>query len=204
MFTGIVKGIGQVDKIENSGEFASFLIKFPETLLSSIQIGASISINGVCLTVTAQSGAQLSFDAIKETLIKTNLGSLKSGDKVNLERSAKFGDEIGGHILSGHIDGTAEIIKIEQTEQNCHLTFKTKPELMKYIFSKGFIALNGASLTLNNVDKSNATFQVWLIPETLRATTFSSAKVGDQINLELDRATQAIVETVERVMSERD
>ncbi|MEK7532799.1 MAG: riboflavin synthase, partial [Patescibacteria group bacterium] len=121
-------------------------------------------------------------------------------DRVNIERSASLGDEIGGHLLSGHIMGTAEITDIDHSDNNHRVTFRAPREWMKYIFSKGFIALDGCSLTIVEVDKTASTFTVWLIPETLRVTTFGFKKVGDKVNVEIDSRTQTIVDTVQALM----
>ena len=144
----------------------------------------------------------MSFDAMQETLVKTTIGSLKQGDQVNVERSAKMGDEIGGHVVSGHVSTMAEIVDVAESENNKVVTFHVEPQWMRYIFSKGFISLDGASLTVVDADKEVGTFKVWLIPETLRVTKFGSKKVGERVNVEIDPQTQVIVETVERVLTD--
>jgi riboflavin synthase len=122
---------------------------------------------------------------------------------VNIERAAKDGAEIGGHPLSGHIDCVCEIAEIQRPENNCVMTFQVPRAFVGYIFTKGYIGLNGTSLTVSNVDKKSATFQVWFIPETLRVTTFGEKKKGDKINLEIERGTQVIVDTVREFLEER-
>ena len=176
-------------------------LAFPEERVRGLVHGASVAIDGACLTVTAIDAAHVSFDLMGETLAKTTLGTLKEGNHVNIERSASLGDEIGGHLLSGHIMGTAEIIAIDNSDNNHMVTFRVPQEWMKYIFSKGFIALDGASLTLVDVDKTAGTFTVWLIPETLHITTFGFKKGGDRVNVEIDSRTQTIVDTVAALMS---
>ena len=122
---------------------------------------------------------------------------------MNIERSAKMGDEIGGHPMSGHVSAMAEIVDVQESEHNKKMTFHIDPVWMKFIFSKGFIGLDGASLTVVDADKDRGTFKVWFIPETLRLTRFGNKQVGDKVNVEIDPQTQVIVETVERMMGER-
>lgn len=149
MFTGIVQGTGRVVSIEDKDNFRTHVVELPEALLPGLETGASVANNGCCLTVTAINGAQISFDLMKETLRLTNLGQLQVGDKVNLERAAKFGDEIGGHLMSGHIITTAEIVKVLTSENNRQVWFKPQDRtLMKYILHKGFIGIDGISLTV--------------------------------------------------------
>lgn len=179
-------------------------LAFPAERITGLQHGASVAVDGACLTVTAIDGPHISFDLMGETLAKTTLGGLKEGDRVNIERSASLGDEIGGHLLSGHITGAAEILAIDQPDNNQVVTFRVPLEWMKYIFPKGFIALDGASLTLVDVDKTAGTFTVWLIPETLRITTFGFKKAGDRVNVEIDSRTQTIVDTVQALMNTVD
>lgn len=196
MFTGIVAGTGRVVAIERSPGLSRITVEFPAGLGRELSHGASVSIDGVCLTVSAHTGNTAAFDVMQETLRRTTLGTLQESSLVNVERSACSGQEVGGHILSGHIDCTAKIALIERPENNYVLTFQVPQEWMKYIFAKGFIAVQGCSLTVTDPDYSAATFKVWLIPETLKITTFGSKVVGDLVNLEIDRTTQVIVDTV--------
>ena len=175
-------------------------LELPQKHCDNLQTGASIAVNGTCLTITAFTANQVKFDLIMETLKVTNLGGLKPGDSVNFERAARIGDEIGGHMLSGHIHGQASIINIEQPEDNRIIWFEAEPDLMKYILPKGFVALNGCSLTIGDVKENR--FNVYLIPETLTVTTFGASSAGDKINLEIDSQTQAVVDTVERYMQQ--
>lgn len=176
MFTGIIRGIGRVAEIKVSPGLLQFSISIPPDLMDNLEIGASIAIDGVCLTVVHFTSNEVFFDVIQETLDKTNLKSLKKGDLVNVERSARFGDEIGGHVLSGHIYGTANVHSIQKTENNYAVSFKCPVAWTHYLFPKGYIALNGTSLTLVDVDKEKGLFSVHLIPETLRKTTFGEKK----------------------------
>lgn len=202
MFTGIVQGMGKLVRIEQpSPDFRSHTIALPDHLAHDLQLGASIANNGCCLTITHIDGNQVSFDLMAETLAKTNLGSLKIGDSVNLERAARFGDEIGGHVMSGHIIAQTEIVQIDQSEHNRTIWFRLPENVSAYILPKGFIGLDGCSLTIGDVlaDK----FNVHLIPETLNRTLFGTRKVGDTVNLEIDAQTQAVVDTVQRVLAQR-
>lgn len=201
MFTGIVQGVATVDEVLAQPGLSSFRIRFPEDTLMGVSIGASVAINGTCLTVTRQEDDSLWFDAMQETLGLTTLGSLSPGDKVNFERAARIGDEIGGHLLSGHVHTTAEVVAIERPENNCILHFEVPQGWARYIFPKGYIAINGASLTIGEVTGNR--FNVYLIPETLRATTFADSQVGDQVNIEIDSQTQTIVDTLARMGYDR-
>ena len=198
MFTGIIQGKFSVTKIIDKPGLRSFCVNVSSEFVEGVKLGASVSVDGVCLTVTKIEDKQLWFDAMKETFRKTTVGLLKEGDCVNVERSARMGDEIGGHILSGHISTTAEIIEIYESENNKAMTFCVDPQWMAFIFSKGFIGLDGASLTVVDADRTRGTFQVWFIPETLRLTRFGEKKKGDRVNVEIDSMTQTIVETVKQ------
>lgn len=197
MFTGIVQGIATVDAVDSQPGLKTFTIRFPAENLDNVSIGASVAINGTCLTVTSQHGHCLTFDAMQETLGLTTLDNLQPGDTVNFERAARIGDEIGGHLLSGHIHTTAKCVVIDTPENNRTLQFELPQQWMRYVFAKGFIAINGASLTIGEVSENR--FNVHLIPETLKATTFSDTLVGDLVNIEIDSQTQAIVETLDRM-----
>lgn len=201
MFTGIVQGVAVVDEVKSAPGLSSFAIRFPADKVAGITIGASVSINGTCLTVTRQDNDRLFFDAMQETLGLTTLGALKPGDRINFERAARIGDEIGGHLLSGHVHTTADTVTIDRPENNCTLTFEVPDDWARYIFPKGYIAINGASLTIGQV--SDNRFNIHLIPETLRATTFADVAVGDRVNIEIDSQTQAIVDTLARLGYDR-
>lgn len=200
MFTGIVQGQATLATKSGDNNLSSFTFKFPSGSLLNIKEGASVAINGTCLTVTRfdLKNDTACFDAIEETIRLTNLGDLEINHKVNFERAAKFGDEIGGHVMSGHIHSTVEVINIIKTEQNCSLFFKLNKEIHPYILSKGFVGLNGCSLTIGEITQDS--FNVHLIPETLKMTTFSQLTIGSKVNLELDSQTQAIVDTVEKIL----
>ena len=203
MFTGIVQGVAEIVAIEEKELFRTHTVRLDASLLPRRELGASVAHNGCCLTVTAIEEDRVSFDLIKETLRITNLGALQVGDRVNIERAAKFSDEIGGHLMSGHIMTTAEICKIIQSENNREVWFRLQDaEQIKYILRKGYIGIDGISLTVGDVTKTK--FCVHLIPETLERTTLGSKKLGHKVNIEIDPQTQAIVDTVERVMAQRE
>ncbi len=206
MFTGIVQGIAQVAEIREplaDAKLKTLVIQFPADALEGITQGASIAINGVCLTVTQFDMAhhQAAFDVMAETLALTNLGQLAAHQKVNFERAATLGKEIGGHLMSGHVQGCVTLLRREQRPGNVSLHFSTPASFKKYLLPKGFVGLNGCSLTLGS--QINEQFSVHLIPETLRMTTFGELSEGAQVNLEVDPATQAIVDTVERYLASR-
>ncbi|CNH06803.1 riboflavin synthase [Yersinia pseudotuberculosis] len=203
MFTGIVQGTGPVVAIEEKSNFRTHVVELPIDMLPELALGASVAHNGCCLTVTHIEGNRVSFDLMKETLRLTNLGDINVGDKVNLERAAKFSDEIGGHLMSGHIICTAEIAKIYTSENNRQIWFRMPSEdLMKYVLHKGFIGIDGISLTIGEVVGNR--FCVHLIPETLSRTTLGKKRLGHRVNIEIDPQTQAVVDTVERVLAQRN
>lgn len=203
MFTGIVQGTATVWAIERFHDVVRLEVVFPAEALCDIQHGASVAIDGCCLTVTKRVENRLSFDCVPETVNRTILGQVTKGDLVNFERSMRFGDEVGGHVLSGHIDIVGEISRIDVTGESRIVSIQVPAVWMKYIFAKGYVAINGASLTISSVDSERGEFQISLIPETLAKTTFGAWVVGRHVNIEIDRNTQAIVDTVERVMRER-
>ena len=144
----------------------------------------------------------MSFDLIIETLRSTTFDKVKISEQVNLERSIKFGDEIGGHILSGHVSDTVSIDKISKTDENYVLTFKTSSDIVKYIFPKGYVAINGVSLTVGDVSREDNLFNVYLIPETLRRTNLSNKLVGDLVNVEIESQTRNTVDTITQITKE--
>ena len=201
MFTGIVSGKGHVQKIIKSKVYVSLIIKAPKGFSKNLTKGASVSVNGVCLTVKKGKTDILEFDVIEETLQKTNLKDISKSSKVNLERSMTAKTEIGGHLVSGHIHGTGEVLKVVNRQTTKDLQIKIPISLREYFFYKGYVALNGCSLTIGKVLKTS--FYIHLIPETVSVTTFKDIKKGDLINIEIEQATINTVETVKRVMSER-
>ncbi|HEY5647255.1 MAG TPA: riboflavin synthase subunit alpha [Pseudomonadales bacterium] len=201
MFTGIVQGLCPIVRVDEQTNLRRLAVQLEE-LAAGVELGASVAINGTCLTVTGQEpGGVLTFDVIRETLRLTNLGALKVGDRVNVERSFRVGDEVGGHVLSGHVASTARVVRIEQADNLRELHFQVDPEWLKYLHHKGFVALDGASLTLAAVDTGRREITVSLIPETIERTTLGQVEVGTLVNLEIDAQTQAVVNTVERLLN---
>ncbi|MFA0077918.1 riboflavin synthase subunit alpha [Vibrio artabrorum] len=199
MFTGIVQGMATVVAIDKKASFQTHTIELTDNMVEGLAIGASVAHNGCCLTVTDISANHVAFDLMQATLRLTNLGQLKVGDKVNVERAAKLGDEIGGHSMSGHIALMAKLVEVIKTENNRTLWFELPEASMKYVLSKGYIGVDGCSLTIGEVEGNR--FSVHLIPETLNRTLFGAREVGDDVNIEFDPQTQAIVDTVERVLA---
>ena len=188
MFTGIVTDVGEVVAVEPRAEGLRRLKVACGYPAESIAIGASISHSGVCLTVveTGKLGDRtaVSVDAAAETLRLTTAGGWKAGTRLNLERALKVGDELGGHIVAGHVDGVAELVSRENTPDMARLVLRTSKELMRFVATKGSVALDGVSLTVNQV--TDDTFSVLIIPHTLSVTTLGAAKTGDRMNLEID------------------
>ncbi|MGB0474501.1 MAG: riboflavin synthase subunit alpha [Candidatus Poseidoniaceae archaeon] len=199
MFTGIVQGVGEVITKTSHNTVTSMTIKLPN--VKSLAIGASVSINGVCLTVVSLDSNIVQFDIIDETLKRTNLGDISVGDFVNIERSLKFGDEVGGHVLSGHIFDTGIINSKAKKGDQMSLSILAPPSIQKYLTEKGYIAIDGISLTVGEI--KDGCFDLHIIPETMRLTILDSKEVGDIVNIEIDSNTQLIVETIERLLEER-
>lgn len=202
MFTGIIQGTAEIVDVVEQEAFRTHTLRFPRESVEGLRPGASVSHNGCCLTVTAIQDDLVSFDLMQETLRVTNLGTLKKGERVNFERAARFGDEIGGHQMSGHISCTAGVIEVIKSENNHQIRFLLPEEFSRYLFAKGYIGIDGISLTLGQV--SGPEFDVSLIPETLARTNIGGRRPGDRVNIEIDPQTQAIVDTVERILNQRE
>ena len=200
MYTGIVAGTAPVVSINDEGEIRSIVIDL-KGYDDNLKIGASVSIEGVCMTVVSIEGTLVGFDAIEETLSRTTLGSLRPKDLVNIERSMRVGDEIGGHVLSGHIFTVARILEREEVGESLNLLIENPSDASIFIMEKGFVAIDGISLTVGEVSESG--FGLHIIPETKRVTTIRNKLAGDSVNLEVDSRTQAVVETVMRKFGER-
>jgi len=207
MFTGIVQGVARVAQLSDRSGLRSFRLELPAGIADSLAVGASVAVDGVCLTVTALHGkGAAGFDVMQQSLALTTLGSLVVGGRVNVERAARDGAEIGGHLLSGHVDLTARLAEVRRPENNHVLRLAVPAPWMRYIFAKGYIAVNGASLTVaeaERVPSGAGWFEVWLIPETLRMTTFADKQVGDLLNIEIERSTQVMVDTVRDAVAEK-
>jgi riboflavin synthase len=196
MFTGIVQGVGLVKDVIEHASHKTIHIEIPN--VEGLQTGASVAIDGVCLTVVSFENNDVKFDVIEETLRRTTLSQLSEGSRVNVERSLKFGDEIGGHLLSGHIMDTGEIVEVNNQGETMDVCLNVSDEVSQYIMEKGYVAINGVSLTIGRCE--NNTFWLHLIPETLNLTTCDSFVVGQMTNIEIDSTTQAIVATVKRTL----
>lgn len=203
MYTGITRGTFPVVRVQRELDLLRFSVGLSPELRDGLELGASVSIDGVCQTVVALAGTQVTFEAIRETLARTTLGELSEGALVSVERSARLGDEVGGHELAGHVLGTGTVITVESRGDVHRTRIGVPAGWMKYILPKGFIAVDGSSLTVGETDPGGG-FDVHLIPETLRRTRLGSKRPGDRVNIELDARTVAIVDTVERVLAERE
>ena len=202
MFTGIVQSQAEVIAIISKNNAIRLKVLLAKPLIYNLEVGASVAINGVCLTAVEfgpldEDNSFISFDVIDETLRVSNLADIELGTQVNVERSLKIGDEIGGHMLSGHVHTQAVVANRIDSQDNCTLSFTIAPTYQKYIFAKGFISINGISLTLGA--EVADTFSVHLIPETLARTNLQYATIGDKVNIEIDQQTMTIVETIERM-----
>ncbi len=194
MFTGITRGLFPVLSIKQRNGILSYIVELHENLMHDLNIGDSVAIDGVCQTISAIEDNRVQFDAIDETLIKTTLSELKLGQKVSVERAARIGDTLGGHELSGHILETGLIIDKQETGDNLTLLIQCSQTCMQFIVTKGFIALDGSSLTVGQVDKAKQRFCVHLIPFTRSITNFDSKHCSDRVNIEVDMKTKIIVE----------
>ena len=203
MFTGIVQATAVIAAIEDRAGLRTFSIEFPPGFCADLAIGASVATDGVCLTVTEiVSPTQARFDVMQQSLAITTLGRYAVGQRVNVERAAKEGAEIGGHPLSGHVDCVAQLAAVRQSENNRVWRVAVPPQFARYIFAKGYIAIHGASLTVAEVNRQESWFEVWLIPETRRATVFEDMAVGDLLNIEIERSTQVVVDTVREAVQD--
>lgn len=202
MFTGITRGTFEVVAVDREPGLLRYAVDLRD-YGAGLELGASVSIDGVCQTVVALDGAVARFDAIAETLDKTTLDALEIGARVSVERSARVGDEIGGHDVSGHVRGTGRVAELHRDGHDVKLVVAVPPEWMKYILPKGFVAVDGSSLTVGETEATGR-FSVYLIPETLRLTNLGEKPVDGRVNVELDPRTVAIVDTVERVLAQRE
>ncbi len=203
MFTGIVQGTAKIAEISDREGLRTFTLDFPPGFCVDLAVGASVSTDGVCLTVTELLGENRArFDVMQQSLAITTLGGLRTGDRANVERAAKDGAEIGGHPLSGHVDFTSEVLLVQSSDTNRLMRFSIPADFRKYVFAKGYIAINGASLTVSEVNRAEGWFEVWLIPETRRMTVFEDKQAGDFVNIEIERSTQVVVDTVRETVQE--
>lgn len=183
MFTGIIEGMGTIDAIRPEGEGKQLAIS-ADFHLAGTRIGDSISVNGACLTAVRLEGRRFDVDVSPETVARTTIGSAKVGDRVNLERALRLGDRLDGHLVSGHVDGLGFLAARESAANALVLTFKTGPELTRYMIQKGSVAIDGVSLTINRLQSDH--FQVSIIPQTAKLTTIGRKRVGQSCNIETD------------------
>ncbi|MBS4024614.1 MAG: riboflavin synthase [Clostridia bacterium] len=195
MFTGLVEELGEMIKIQHGINSAKLTVK-ARKVLEQVKLGDSIAVNGVCLTVVWFSPSQFAAEVMDETLGKTNLGNLVTGDKVNLERALSLGDRLGGHMVSGHIDGVGKIVGLKKVDIANVITIEAPQEVTDYIISKGSVAIDGISLTV--VDCQNEIFTVSIIPHTAEMTTLGYKKNGDKVNLEADMIGKYVAKFLER------
>mgnify|MGYP005693174873 FL=1 len=194
MFSGIVQEIGKVKEFVKEKDIYNLSIDCSSDLLSNLKKGSSISVNGVCLTVKDSNPEMLRFDLVEETIKRTNFQIIKAGDNVNLERSLKIGDEIGGHLVSGHIHGTSKVISMDIRDESWDVEFSVEPFMHDYILHKGYVAINGCSLTVGEV--SSESFMIHLIPETLSITNLFQLQQNSIVNVELDQNTVVILSLI--------
>ena len=198
MFTGIVEERGEVVALEHTADAARLSVR-ARTVTQDAAHGASISVNGVCLTVVEHDATSFTVDVMAETLRRSSLGALTAGAPVNLERAMRADGRFGGHVVQGHVDGTAELVRREPGERWDVVTFTLPPALAPYVVEKGSITVDGVSLTVSAVDDASGTFQVSLIPTTLELTTLGTLRPGDAVNLEVD----VLAKYVERLLTAR-
>ena len=200
MFTGIVAASCEVVSTEQGEEVRSIVVDL-SGYDDDLEIGASVAIDGVCMTVVSSIDGNVQFEAIPETLERTTMGLLNKGSRVNIERSLRMGDELGGHILSGHIMSTARILQRNQKGEGIDLLIEHQADTKPYILEKGYVAVDGMSLTVGEVQSEG--FYLHIIPETLRITTIGAKTEGDLVNIEVDSRTQAVVDTIRSMEVEK-
>jgi riboflavin synthase len=195
MFTGLVVTQGRVRRARARNDALQLEVEAP-AVARALKKGDSVAVNGVCLTATDTSRKRFSMQAMAETLARSNLGGLSKGDSVNLELPARLSDRLGGHLVQGHVDGTARVVRIENSDDACRVWFEADDGILAYLVPKGSVSLDGVSLTV--VEVGRTTFQVALIPHTLAVTTLGSAQVGDRVNVEVDILAKYVERLLER------
>ena len=200
MFSGIVQTVGKIESIKDKNHIKTIRIETHGNYLEDIAIGQSVSVDGVCLSLVKKNNEYCEFEAVEETINRTTLGSYKQGSKVNLEKSLKFGDTVGGHFVSGHIHTRGRIVEVELVGESKNILVEIEEKWIKYLTEKGYISVNGASITIGKVSKN--TFYVHLIPETLKTTNLDELIYDNYVNLEFDQTTIAIVDTTERLINQ--
>jgi len=198
MFTGIIAAIGKIEVVQAKGGDLQLQVSTQQLDLADVKLGDSVAINGVCLTVVDISGATLSFDVSHESLDRTSLGTVQIGSEVNLEKALAVGDRLGGHFVSGHVDGLGTVISRQESARSVQFRFEVPLGLERYIAEKGSICIDGTSLTVNNV--ADNWFEVNIIPHTMQETIMSHYQVGSKVNLEVD----LIARYLERLLPQQD
>ena len=201
MFSGIVQTVGKIESIKDKNHIKTIRIETHGDYLEDIAIGQSVSVDGVCLSLVKKNNEYCEFEAVEETINRTTLGSYKQGTKVNLEKSLKFGDTVGGHFVSGHIHTRGRIVEVELVGESKNILIEIEEKWIKYLTEKGYISVNGASITIGKVSKN--TFYVHLIPDTLKTTNLDELIYDNYVNLEFDQSTIAIVDTTERLINQK-
>ena len=201
MFRGIVQEKGIINALVERNEHLTITVDCSKNFTKEQKIGDSVSVDGVCLTVTKKTNDSLTFDAVKETLNRTIIKNYVEGSCVNIESSLSYGGSVGGHLMSGHIHLKGQVKEVLIIGDSKDIVVDTSPEWSKYLFEKGYIGINGCSITIGKVNDTR--LQVHLIPETLKTTNLDSLVFGNEINLELDQSTIAIVDTTERILKNK-
>ena len=201
MFSGIVQEIGIIDSLVEGNEHLTITVSCSMVFAKDKKVGDSVSVDGVCLTITKRTNSSLTFDAVKETLDRTIIKNYGKGSYVNIESSLSFGGSVGGHLMSGHIHLKGIVKEVLIVGDSKDIVIDTSPEWSKYLSEKGYIGINGCSITIGKIHDSR--FQIHLIPETLKTTNLDNLVFGDEINLEIDQSTIAIVDTTERILKNK-
>ena len=201
MFSGIVQEVGIIDSLVAGNGHLTITINCSKDFAKDKKVGDSVSVDGVCLTITKRTNSSLTFDAVKETLDRTIIKNYGKGSYVNIESSLSFGGSVGGHLMSGHIHLKGVVKEVLIVGDSKDIVIDTSPEWSKYLSEKGYIGINGCSITIGKIHDSR--FQIHLIPETLKTTNLDNLVFGDEINLEIDQSTIAIVDTTERILKNK-
>ena len=200
MFTGIIEGTARVDRIEKRAENIQLYLDLGK-LAQQTKIGDSVSLNGTCLTIVQRSKSIACFETIAETLSRTNLGDLRANDEVNVERSVRLQDRLGGHIVMGHVDGLGSILLKENSKDSTKLWISASPDILQFIVTKGSIALDGISFTVGEVEKDR--FSVHIIPHTLSVTNLRKKQSGELVNIEVDILGKYVKKFIDEIISDR-
>ena len=202
MYTGITHGLFAVSAVERAPGLLTYSVALTATLATGLACGDSVAIDGVCQTVVAIQDHTVTFNAIAETLAKTTLQDLQRGQFVSVERSLCLGDELGGHELAGHVFETGSVVTRQADANNLKLGIKCSQQCIRFIFEKGYVGIDGSSLTIGQVDYTKGVFDIHLIPATLRLTNFNNKEISAKVNIEIDARTMTITETVERHLAD--